>query len=296
MLVGLSMVAFMLIHLVPGDPVRLVLGPRVPQSQVGFVRHQLGLDKPLLTQYRIFAINALQGNFGTSVTTPSSVNALVGPRVLVSLSLISYSLLIAIVVSVPTAVLAAVRKDRLSDHVIRIVSTATFTMPTFWLGLILVLVFSIRLHVFPVSGYGNGFVQHVYHLTLPSLAIGLALAPVILRVLRASLIEALDADYIEAARARGLGGATITFKHALKNSILAPLTVLAILVGVLLSGTVLAESVFALPGLGTLLISSVIARDYPTVQALVLIFGAAVICANLAADLLYPLIDHRVRL
>jgi peptide/nickel transport system permease protein len=295
-LVGLSILAFLLIHLVPGDPVRLVLGPRAPESAVVAVTRRLGLQHSWPTQYWQFVSHAVQGNLGYSITDSTSVGSLIGPRIAVSLLLIGYALLVAVVMAVPMAVVAAVRKNRVVDHALRVGSTTTFAMPTFWLGLIMVLVFSIRLKLFPVSGYGSSFAQHLYHLTLPAIAVGLAVAPVIMRVLRASLISALGTDYVEAARARGLHPARIALKHALKNSILAPLTILSILVGVLLSGTVIAESVFALPGLGSLLVSSVVARDYPTVQALVLIFGVAVVTVNLMTDLLYPIIDHRVGL
>jgi peptide/nickel transport system permease protein len=295
-LFGLSILAFLLIHLVPGDPVRLVLGPRATPAAVRTLTRQLGLQNSWQEQYWQFVSHAARGRFGTSISTSASVGSLIGPRLAVSALLIVYALLVAVVVAVPAAVIAAIRPNRAVDHSIRVASTATFAMPTFWLGLILVLVFSLRLGLFPVSGYGDSFVQHVYHLTLPAVAVGLAVAPLILRVLRASLIATLEADYIEAARARGFSTARITLKHALKNSILAPLTILSILVGVLLSGTVVAESVFALPGLGSLLVTSVVSRDYPTVQALVLIFGVTVVLVNLATDLLYPIIDHRVHL
>jgi peptide/nickel transport system permease protein len=294
-LLGLSLVCFLLIHSVPGDPARLFLGPRATNEQVQSLRHQLGLDRPLWDQYLHYDANVVRGRLGTSISTTTTVNSLVLPRVSVSLLLILYSLLIAVMLAVPLAVVAALRKNGLADHAIRVVSAVTFTMPTFWLGLILTLVFAIRLGVLPVSGYGSTFLEHIEHLTLPAIAVGLAVFPILLRVLRASLVATLDSDYIEAARSRGLSATRITLKHAFKNSILAPLTVLAILVGALLSGTVVAENVFALPGLGTLFVTAVQERDYPTVQALVLIFGAAVIIANLLADLAYPFIDRRVQ-
>jgi peptide/nickel transport system permease protein len=293
-LVGLSLIAFLLIHLVPGDPVRLVLGPRAPAANVRALTHQLGLDRPWPQQYWNYLSGLLHGDLGRSITQSIPVADVVAPRLPVSLLLIAYGLVVATVVAVPAAVFSALHKNRTADHVLRVGSTTTATMPTFWLGLFLVLVFSIRLGWFPVSGYGDTFASHIYHLTLPAIAVGLSVAPLIMRVLRASMVEALGSDYVEAARARGLSSTRVTVRHALRNSALAPLTILGILVSVLLSGTVIAESVFALPGLGSLLVTSVVARDYPTVQALVLIFGVVVVAVNVVTDLIYPVLDRRV--
>jgi peptide/nickel transport system permease protein len=197
--------------------------------------------------------------------------------------------------AVPLGIVSALRRDRLTDHVIRIVTMVTFAMPSFWLALVLVEIAALRLNWFPVSGYGDSISSKLRDLFLPALTIGLYLAPMLVRTLRGSMLDVLASDYVEAARARGLGGTRVVAKHALRNASIATLTVLAVNIGFLVSGTVVIEEVFDIPGLGSLLVTAVENRDFALVQALTLIFGTLVVLINILADLAEAAIDPRVR-
>jgi peptide/nickel transport system permease protein len=295
-LIGITVAAFLLIHFIPGDPAAIFLGARATPESVATLRGQLGLDRPLVTQYLDFVGGALRLDFGESITQRVPVAPLVAERVPVTMFLLLYSVLISIVVAVPLAIVSALRRNRPTDHAIRVFSMFTFAMPQFLLGVLLILIFSLRLGVLPSSGYGQGFVGHVRSLTLPAITVGLYLAPILLRTLRVSMIETLGTEYVEAARARGLGEMRIVLKHALRNSLLSTVTILGLNIGFLLSGLVIVENVFALPGLGSELVNAIGTRDYPMTQALVLVFGVAVIAVNLLADLAYAALDPRVRL
>jgi peptide/nickel transport system permease protein len=294
-LIGLSFISFLLIHLVPGDPVRIALGPKAPQQQVTALRKQLGLDHSLVRQYFDYVWNVLHGDLGYSLQDRVAVSTLVRPRIAPSLYLLAYATLISVVVALPLAIISALRRNRLSDQLIRLASMVTFAMPAFWLGLVLVQVFSLRFNIFPVSGYSGSFIGRVRDLTLPALTIGLYLAPMLVRTLRSSMIDVLASDYIEAARARGLSASRVVGPHALRNAAVATLTVLAVNLGFLISGTVIVEVVFSIPGLGSLVVSQVQTRDFPTIQALTLIFGSIVILINFATDVIYALVDPRLR-
>jgi peptide/nickel transport system permease protein len=224
-----------------------------------------------------------------------AVSTLVRPRIAPSLYLLAYATLISVVVALPLSIVSALRRNRLSDQLIRLASMVTFAMPAFWLGLVLVQVFSLRFNIFPVSGYSGSFIGRVRDLTLPALTIGLYLAPMLVRTLRSSMIDVLASDYIEAARARGLSASRVVGRHALRNAAVATLTVLAVNLGFLISGTVIVEVVFSIPGLGSLVVSQVQTRDFPTIQALTLIFGSIVILINFATDVIYALVDPRLR-
>lgn len=294
-LLGVSFVAFALIHLVPGDPARIALGPRAPLPAVAALRRQLGLDKPIVVQYLDFITGALHGDFGTSLTEHTSVASLVDPRIVPSLILLGYATLVSVVLALPLGIISALRRDRLADHVIRIVTMVTFAMPAFWLALVLVELLALRAHVFPVSGYGGNLPNELFDLTLPALTIALYLAPMLVRTLRSSVIDVLGADFVEAARARGLSERRVILKHVLRNASIATVTVLAVNLGFLISGTVVIEVVFDVPGLGSLIVTAVQNRDFPLVQALTLIFGFIVVVVNLLADVAYAVIDPRVR-
>ena len=295
-LIGITLASFFLIHLVPGDPARIVLGARATPSAVATLNEQLGLDQSLPSQYLDFVSGALTLDFGESITQHTGVGGLLSERIPVTLYLLLYSVLISIVVAVPLAVASARRRNRAADHAIRFFTMFTFAMPSFLLGLLLILIFSLNLELLPTSGYGNGFVGHLRSLTLPAITVGLYLAPILLRTLRVGIIETLGTEYVEAATARGLSRRRILYKHVLRNSLVSTVTVLGLNIGFLLSGLVIVENVFALPGLGSELVSAIGSRDYPTIQALTLIFGVAVVAINLFTDMLYAVLDPRVRL
>ena len=295
-LLGLLIATFFIIHLVPGDPVRAVLAGAASPQEIVYVRHQLGLDRPLLTQFGLYVSHTFQGHFGTSFALAAPVGQIIGQRLGPSAALIGYAMLLAVLVGTPLAIWAALRPHGWVDTGIRVLTTVTFAMPAFWLGLMLALILGLDLGWFPVAGYNGGIGGILQTLTLPALALGLALSAVVVRTLRSSLLEVLQSEYIEAARSRGLRDLRVVGKHAMRNSVMNTLTILTVNVGFLIGGTVVIEQVFQIPGLGTLLVSSVQKRDYQMVQALVLLAGATVVLASLAADIIQAFLDPRVRL
>ena len=295
-LFGVSIAAFAMLHIAPGDPVREMLGVRATPVAVQHVRSELGLDRSLPSQYLSFVGHALQGNLGTSIFQQTSVAGLIGAHALVSLELAVYSSVISVLLALPLAIWSAVRRNRLADHAIRLATVTTFAMPPFWLGLILILVFSVQLGVFAPSGYGQGFAGHLENLTLPALTLALGLAPLLLRTLRTSMIETMRTDFVEAAVARGLSWRQVMLHYIVRNSLISSVTVLGVNFGYMVGGVVVVENVYALPGLGSMLVTGVQNRDFPLVQGLVLAFAIVIILINLATDLAYALIDPRVRL
>lgn len=295
-LFGLAVSTFLLIHLVPGDPVQTTLGNRATAESIATAREQLGLDDSLPTQFWTFVSNAVTGDLGYSLTQNAPVGELVGQRVAPSLILIAYGLVVSLVVGIPLAVIAALRPNGIVDHGIRLLTTFAFAMPAFWLGLMLALIFGLGLKWFPVSGYESGIGGVLKTLTLPALTLGLALATIVVRTLRSGVLEVLQTEYIEAARSRGLSERRVVVKHALRNAIMPTLTVLSVNLGFLIGGTVVVEAVFQIPGLGSLLLQSVQRRDYELVQGLALLAGSAVVFISLATDLLQAYVDPRVRL
>lgn len=292
----ITLASFLIIHLVPGDPVREIVGPYASPAAVRRVRRELGLDHSLIHQYLSFLGGIFHGRLGTSITLRVSVAGLIGPRVLPSVLLLTYATLISLIVAVPMGIIAALYRNRPVDHGVRVLTTVWLGMPAFWFGLVLVEIFSLSFHLFPVAGYGSGFLSHVWYLTLPAITLGIYLAPLVVRTLRSSLIETLSADYVTAARARGFRESRVVGKHGLRNALIATITILAINIGFLISGAVVVESVFNIPGLGSLLVSAIQQRDFATITGLTFVFGTSVVLINLLADLAYSAVDPRIRL
>jgi ABC-type dipeptide/oligopeptide/nickel transport system permease component len=295
-IVGITVASFVLIHLVPGDPIRIMLGGKATKEHIQEVNHELNLDRPLPVQYLTFVGGAAHGDLGESIILRRPVAQVVGERIGPSIFLLAYATLIGLVLALPLGIVSALRRNRALDHGIRLLTLVAFAMPSFWLGLILIRKLSLDLGLFPVSGYGTGFFGHIRSLTLPSLTIGLFLTSMLVRSLRSSLIDVLGQEYIEAARARGLSELRVVIKHGLRNALIATLTVLAVNLGWLIGGAVIVEKVFDIPGLGQLLVDSIYTRDFPVLQGLTLVFGLIVIAINLLSDLGYAVIDPRVRL
>ena len=293
-ILGVTLFAFLTIQLVPGDPIRIMLHGRATDEVVAAAHQRLGLDQPLPVQFARFVWNALHGDLGISIIQKASVTEIVGERLEASVFLLTYSALIAVALALPLALVAASRRDRPIDHAIRIGGMIGFAMPPFWMGLLLMLFFGLTLGLLPIAGYGKGFLGHLVHLTLPSLTIALFLAPILIQSLRAAMLDVMTADYIEVARAKGLSERRILVKHVLRNALIPTITVLAVNIGWLLSGAVIVEYVFSIPGLGTLLVRSVGFRDYPVIQGLAVVFAMLVVTVNLLADLIYILVDRRV--
>jgi len=295
-LFGLAVATFLIMHLVPGDPVQQTLGNRATPESIAFARDQLGLDDSLPAQFWAFVSNAVTGDLGYSLTLNAPVAEVVGQRVGPSGLLIAYALVVSLVVGVPLAVVAAWRPNGVVDHTIRLVTTFAFAMPAFWVGLMLALIFGLWLKWFPISGYESGLGGILKTLTLPAVTLGLTLSTIVARTLRSSLVEVLKSEYVEAATSRGLSERRVMVRHALRNAIMPTLTVLSVNVGLLIGYSVVVEAVFQIPGLGSLLLQSVQRRDYEIVQAIALLAGAAVVFISLTTDLLQAYIDPRVRL
>jgi peptide/nickel transport system permease protein len=293
-LLGVTIFVFFAIQFVPGDPIRIMMHGRISDTEVAAIYARLGLDRPLLVQYLDFVRKAAAGDLGLSIIQNAPVTSLILEKLAPSLALIGMSVAVSVILSVPLALFSVFFRNRLPDHAIRIGSMIGFAMPPFWIGLLLILSLGVRLGWFPISGYGDSLGSHFHHLFLPSLTIALYLAPVLVQSLRSSMLDILAAEYIEVARAKGLSEGRILTKHVLRNAMIPAITVLAVNASWLVSGTVVVEYVFSLPGLGSLLVRSVGYRDYPLIQGLSLVFAVMVVIINLLADISYVLVDRRV--
>jgi peptide/nickel transport system permease protein len=295
-LIGVSIVVFMLVRLIPGDPAISMLGSRATPELIARVRDQLGLNLPLWQQYFNYLGNILSGNFGISFFYQTDVWSITIARVPLTLLLILYATALALVVTIPLATLAAVMRGGIADQIVRIVTSATLGIPAFWLAIMLALVFAVWLKVFPITGAGGGGLDTLWHLTLPALTIALGIAPIFVRALRSSLIEVLHSDFVTTGRAVGLKPWVLLVSYTLRNSLVPLVTVISINVGWLIGGTVIVEQVFGIPGLGSLLIGSITTRDYSIIQLVTLILAILVIVVNLLTDLAYAALDPRVSL
>ena len=293
-LLGISLITFFMIHLIPGDPARNMLGPRATPERVAELRQSLGLDEPLWSQYRRFLTGVVRGDLGTSLYYRQAVGPLVVERLPPTVFLIVYSAVMALIVAIPLGIVAAVRRNSWIDQVIRTVSLITLAMPAFWLGVLFILYFGLYHGWFPVGGYGDTFRDHLHHLFLPSLTIALAMAPILIRSLRSSMVGNLRAQYATTARAKGLTERRVVTGHVLRPSFISTVTVLGVNLGFLIGSTVIIETVFAIPGLGFLMVSSIQTRDYPVIQAVTLVMAVLVITVNLLTDMTYALLDPRV--
>jgi glutathione transport system permease protein len=288
-LFGVSVAVFLMIHMIPGDPARLVAGLDATTEDIENVRRTLGLDRPLPVQYIEFVKHAFLGEFGNSFRTGRPVIEEIGSRYMNTLALGATALGFAIVFGVVTGTISAVKRFSLIDNAALLVSILGVSAPTFFLGLLLMLVFSVWLGWFPLSGKDSWT-----HYVLPAITLGTASAAVISRIMRSSLLDVLDQDYIRTARAKGLSNAIVVGKHALRNAMVPVVTVIGLQLGYLLGGAVVTETVFAWPGLGRLLVQSIIARDFPVVQAAVLLLALTFVIVNLMTDLVYGLLDPRI--
>ena len=293
--IGVTIVVFFMIHLIPGDPARTILGIHATPKRIAILHRQWGLNRPLVSQYWLFMDRLLHGNLGQSLYYGVPAAGLIISRLPPTLWLIVYAAVIAVAVSVPLAMIAATRKDAVRDHVVRAVPLLGLGMPPFWVGILLVYALAIKVHAFPVSGYGTGFAGHLHAMFLPALTVAIALAPVVIRSLRASMLNVLGAEYITTARSKGVPGSRLFLRHVLRNAVIPAVTVLGINIGYLIGGTVIIESIFAIPGIGQLMINSIFQRDFPVVQGVTLVFGVLVVLVNLLADLSYAALDPRVR-
>lgn len=295
-LLGISLITFILLQLTPGDPVRLMLGPKASQEAIDFVRARYGLDEPVLFQYFYYLLNAFRGDFGQSIAFRAPVGDVLIARIAPTVFLILYGLVISLILTLVLSVAAARQRGRWIDHAIRFICVAGVGVPSYFVGLLLILGFCLRLKIFPVSGYGPTIVNNLWHLFLPALTIGIGVTPILTRNLRATFIQQLDTDYATACRSKGLSERYIFTRHVFWNSLLPTVNLLGVVVAFLIGGTVVIENVFNIPGLGNLLIRAVLTRDYFVVQAVAFILAMGVVISNFAVDVLTALLDPRVKL
>jgi ABC-type dipeptide/oligopeptide/nickel transport system permease component len=289
-LLGVSVVVFVAIRLIPGDPAQLMAGQAATEEVVRQIRQSLGLDQPLPVQYLYFLRNVVRGDLGRSLFNGAPVVEELGQRFPRTVRLALASMAVASLIGIPAGILAATRRLTWVDTAVMVVALVGVSMPVFWLGLNLILVFSVRLQWFPAFGY-----ETWRHLVLPSITLGAASAAVVARMTRSAMLEVLGQDYIRTARAKGLSERAVVNRHALRNALIPVVTILGLQLGTLLSGAVLTETVFAWPGVGRLLVDAVLARDYPIIQGTTLLIAATFVALNLAVDLLYGLLDPRIR-
>jgi peptide/nickel transport system permease protein len=293
---GVTVLVFFLIHLVPGDPARTILGNHATPQKVALLHHEWGLDKPLPVQYWRFLGRMVRGDLGSSLFYSVPAGRLVVQRLPPTLWLIGLGTVFSVLIAVPLAALAATKRDRLPDQIVRAVPLVGLGFPQFWLGIMLLLAFGLHLgRGFPVGGYGNGLFGHLRSMFLPSLTVALAIAPILVRSLRASLLEVFESDYVTTARSKGLSEGRVLVRHALRNAVISTVSVLGVNIGFLVGGTLIVEQVFALPGIGQLMINSIFQRDFPVVQAVTLVFAIMVVLVYLLTDVVHALLDPRVR-
>jgi peptide/nickel transport system permease protein len=290
-----TVLIFLLIKLLPGDPASAILGDRATDASVTALRRQWGLDRPIWEQYAVYMKNLATGNLGKSLRYQTPVSAMLPRRMGVTFFLIVYSLILSVVVAVPLALAAAIYRNRWPDQVIRAVMALPLASPAFWIGILLLIVFALKLRWLPAEGYGEDFAGHLEHLFLPALTLSYTFASVLSRNLRSSLIDVLTTTYVDFARAKGLRGRTVLFGHVLRAAMLPIVTLVGVRLSYAIGGSVVIETVFAIPGLGSWLVDSILSRDYVVVQNLTLVFALGTMVINLATDLIYPLFDPRVR-
>jgi peptide/nickel transport system permease protein len=288
-LFGALTLVFVLIHLIPGDPVEVMLGESATAADKEELRRRLGLDQPLSAQYRSFLIQLAAGDLGRSLYEQASVADIIRARLPATLELASCAMIAAILVSFPLATLAATRRGRWADRCALFFSLFGLSLPNFWLGPLLMIIFSIQLDWAPVSGRGG-----LSHLFLPALTLALGMAAILTRILRASLLQVMHEDYVRTARAKGLSERRVWLKHTLRNALLSVLTIMSLQFGNLLAGSLITETIFSWPGIGRLTVQAIQTRDYPLVQGCVLVIAVSYVLVNFFTDLLYKLVDPRI--
>jgi peptide/nickel transport system permease protein len=297
-LLGVSFVVFMIIHLVPGDPVRIMLGLQADQAKVEEIRRMMGFDRPLIVQYGDWLWSALHGDLGESFITGASVGQAVAERLPATLSLALAALIIALVIALPAGVISALRPGSLIDYVAMFFSQIGVSLPDFWLGILLILVFSLGLGWLPPSGYASPFEDFgdwLRHLILPALTIGLITASILTRFIRSAVLEVLHANYVRTARAKGLPERRVINRHVMLNAAIPIVTIVGLQMASLLGGVIIVEVIFAWPGLGRLALDAVVRRDYPMVQGAVLLVALTFAVVNVLVDLLYAYLDPRIK-
>lgn len=297
-IIGVTLIVFLMMHFIPGDPVTNMMGEMFSKEDAARLRHELGLDQPLLWQYLKWLFFLFRGDWGRSLFTHEAVLTELLYRLPVSIELLFLSTLLSLLIALPAGIIAAIRPNSWKDYSAMIIAMAGVSLPEFFLGVLLFLLFALLLGWLPVAGYvplSDNPVEHFRHLILPTIALGLPRAALITRLMRATLLEVLKMEFVTTARAKGLGEEVVILKHAMKNALIPTITVVGLQVGFLIGGAIVVETVFAIPGIGSFGIEAIIKRDYPQVQAFVLIGASVFVVANLVVDLLYAVIDPRIQ-
>jgi len=282
---------FLLAHIIPGDPVQQMLGEGARAEDLQQLRHQLGLDRPISAQYAHYLVGVLHGNLGESFRFQQPVTHVILSRYPATLELAFVALLVCIAISVPAGIYAAEHRGTSTDHAVGLFTLFGLSVPNFALGPVLILIFSVIVGWLPVSGRGGA-----EHLVLPAITLGAALAAILTRMVRSSVIEELSSDYVRTARAKGLSESQVLFRHAFRNALIPILTILGLQFGTLLAGAIVTETIFSWPGIGRLAVQAINARDYPLLQGCILLIAVSYVVVNLLTDMIYALVDPRVRL
>lgn len=289
-IIGVSLVIFLLLRLIPGDPARAFLGPDATEQDLAMVRARLGLDQPPLQQYLRFAAGLARGDLGRSIRTDARVTDELRTRYPTTIKLTAVAAVFMVAIGLPAGIISATRPNSWLDNATMVLALGGVSVPIFWLGLMLILVFAVHLHLLPAGGGDT-----LRHFILPGLALGLSSAAIVARLTRSSMLEVISQDYIRTARAKGLRETVIINKHALKNAMIPVVTIVGLEIGGLLAGAVLTETVFAINGLGRYIVLAINERDYPVVQGAVLVLALSFVVVNLVVDMVYALIDPRIR-
>lgn len=298
-LVFVTLIVFSLINLIPGDPARILLGEEPSQEALQTLRHELGLDRPFLVRYLIWLNHIAHGDLGQSVRDHRPVLDTILQKLPVTVELTITSLIIAWAIAIPSGALAAWKQRSAADYTATTFSLAGISIPNFWLGIMLIYALAVNHHLLPPSGYIEPWLdlrRNLMLMVMPSVVLGTALAALVMRLLRSSMIEVLSTDYVRTAHAKGLSDLAIIVKHAMKNAMIPVVTVMGLQLSGLLGGAVITETIFAVPGLGRLTVEAILTRDYPMVQGVVLFAALAVVVTNLTVDLTYGVLDPRIRL
>jgi len=297
-LVVVGVVAFLLIHLAPGDPAAVMLGSNATQDQVERLRQQLALDRPLPVQFAAWSSRVVRGDLGISHFAQKPVLQVLAQRAEPTLVLTTMSILVAVVIGVPIGIIAAIRRGTVVDQAALALALLGASVPSFWLGLSLILYFAVRLGWFPSSGIvplANGGLESLRYYVLPALALGFPNSALITRITRSSMLDVLQQDYVRTAASKGLSSLRVIVRHALRNAMVPIVTVVGLTIASLMGGAVVTETVFSIPGVGRLVVQSVLRRDYPVIQAAILLVATIYVMVNLVVDLIYAWVDPRIR-
>lgn len=293
-----TLMVFSLIHLTPGDPALMILGEEASPEALQDLRHKLGLDQPLPIQYLTWISKVLRGDLGKSMRDNSNIGQIILQKLPITIELAILGMLISIVIAIPTGIFAAVKKGTIFDYTSTLVALGGVSMPSFWVGIILVYLFAVKLGILPPSGYvplWEDPLENLKLMILPAFSLGIRMAAVTMRMMRSNLLETLKADYVRTASAKGLAKPVVILKHAVRNSLISVSTVIGLQLATFLGGAVITENIFAIPGFGRLIVQSIFNRDFPLIQGSILVMALLVMVVNLLVDLSYSVLDPRIK-